>query len=87
MSNSSIKKQTGTERNRQDQRGSDRIRKKQTGTDRIRKKQTGTAGIDRIIYLIYKIIASQLLHHKKIHISVRKSRSKEQTGTNRNRQD
>jgi hypothetical protein len=27
------------------------------------------------------------LHHKEIHISDRKSRSKEQTGTDRNRQD
>jgi hypothetical protein len=27
------------------------------------------------------------LHHKEIHISARKSRSKEQTGTDRNRQE
>jgi hypothetical protein len=77
---------TGTDRNRQDYISDIEnycIIKKfiyQIGNPEVgnRQEQTGL-----YTYLIYKIIASSLLYHKEIHISDRKCRSKEQTGTDR----
>jgi hypothetical protein len=82
--------QTGSDRIRQDQTGSDRVRQEQTGTDRNRQEQRETGRNSRNRQYCISDIENYyiiLLYHKEIHISVRKSRSKEQTGTNRNRQD